>query len=337
LGLSAFEQQNQLGRINAVYATPYGNHHDIEPTKRGTFLVTGTYQSYGGAFIYEIEKMDGRIVNGLVLEDVFQKDRFVPETRSGSSEKDWFHLNSVDDQGDGTIILSGRNQSVVAKLEWPSGSLRWILADPANWDAEHTPYLLTPTEPNFIWPNMQHAPVALPDQDGDPDTVDVLVFDNGAMRSEDDAALYTRLVILRVNEKAMTVHTVWEYTGAPDEKLFSRIRGNVQRLENGNFLGTYPVEYDAAPNEPVTLRELTEDGETVWECKLRLPDGFDDLRLVVCQSMRLPLYRPGMENIRLGAHPYNLVPGEVYKMVGLEKPTYNALREITMYGTSEHR
>jgi hypothetical protein len=383
MGDTAFVRQNLLGRVNALYGAPYGNHHDIEPTARGTFLVTGAKAPVGGAFLYEIDEESGQTVNELPLYMVFQESRDVPEASRPEGSKDWFHLNSIDDLGDGTLLVSGRNQSTVARIAWPSGELRWMLAAPEGWDEEHLPYLLAPVDEDFVYPNMQHAPVALPDQDGNPDTLDILLFDNGTQRAldippgaadapgslpaapldpgdapgslpdastaappdipaaaqdipsdaqdaVDAASRCSRIVQLRVDEEALTVSAVWEYTGLPDDGLFSQLRGNAQRLENGNTLGTYPMRSGQEENEPVTIREVTPAGEVVWEIVLKAPETLGGLRLTVCQSMRLPLYTAGMEDIRLGEPPRDLIPEEVYRDYGMSKG--NSAREAGPVG-----
>jgi hypothetical protein len=380
MGDTAFVRQNLLGRVNALYGSPYGNHHDIEPTGRETFLVTGAKSPVGGAFVYEIDEESGQVVNELPLRTVFQENRDVPEARRPEGSKDWFHLNAIDDLGDGTILVSGRNQSTVARIAWPSGELRWTLAAPAGWDEKHLPYLLAPDGEDFVYPNMQHAPVALPDQDGNPDTLDILLFDNGTGRAPDGAEDDTdalpdatgshaspdalpgatgslpnaspdalpdttgslpdalpdilpaapdapadgeprcsRIAQLRVDEAALTVSLVWEYTGLPGDGLFSQLRGNAQRLENGNTLGTYPMRAGQEENEPVTIREITPAGEAVWELVLKAPETLGGLGLIVCQGMRLPLYTAGMEDIRLGEPPHDLIPQEVYSDYGIRK------------------
>jgi hypothetical protein len=75
----------------------------------------------------------------------------------------------------------------------------------------------------------------------------IILFDNGYGRG------YSRIIEVdpRNNE------TVWEYMGSPTETFFSKERGSVQRLRNGNTLIT---ESDRG-----RVFEITKEGEIVWE------------------------------------------------------------------------
>jgi hypothetical protein len=85
-----------------------------------------------------------------------------------------------------------------------------------------------------------HLPTVLPNGN-------VLVFDNGPFRG------YSRLVEVDPATKAI----VWEWRASPPEAFFSRIRGSVQPLPNGNLLVTESTKGRAF--------EITREGTTVWE------------------------------------------------------------------------
>ncbi|RMH69336.1 MAG: hypothetical protein D6683_16230 [Actinomyces sp.] len=82
----------------------------------------------------------------------------------------------------------------------------------------------------------QHDPVLLDDGH-------ILIFDNGTKRS--------RVVEL----DPLTNRVTWRYDGPP--RFFSKTRGSVQRLENGNTLITI--------SDSGYVREVDADGTTVWE------------------------------------------------------------------------
>lgn len=75
----------------------------------------------------------------------------------------------------------------------------------------------------------------------------VLTFDNGPHRGWSRA--------LEVDP--VTGKVVWEFRGTEASPLFSAVRGFVQRLPNGNTLIT--------ESERGRAREVTDDGEVVWE------------------------------------------------------------------------
>ena len=162
------------------------------------------------------------------------------------SAADWFHLNAIVWDG-GDVILSGRHSSAVVRMAWPSGEIKWILASPYGWLPMYQKYLLTPEagQSDFEWPYWQHAPYLLPDQDNNPDTEDILLFDNGCARFGEpevqqklltgDLALiqhYSRLVQYRIDEKAGTIRQVWQYGKERREELYTQRCGDADLLPN---------------------------------------------------------------------------------------------------------
>jgi arylsulfate sulfotransferase len=270
-----------LGRIHSVYYTPYGVHHEIQEGKNGNFLVAGSKnRNTVEDFIYEINTSAGTIDNAIDLTLVFPKDR----NAQNDNARDWFHLNTIvwlpEEEA---ILVSGRNQSVVAKLYWPSGIPQWILADYENWPSSYVPYLLKPFGQRFEWPYTQHAPKILADADKNPDTFDVLIFDNGNYRPQyehnpayfygkETSNRYSRIACYRVNEKDMTIKLLWQY-GSSRSELFSPIRGDAHLLGNGNVLGIFDlgkqdnrsiiVEIDPKTQTSVYEAEINRDGYRV--------------------------------------------------------------------------
>ena len=90
----------------------------------------------------------------------------------------------------------------------------------------------------------QHYPVAL-------DNGHLLLFDNlGNYRSKNGVSR-----VIEFDPETMAI--VWEYAGAPESPFGSDIRGDQQRLANGNTLIT---ESDTG-----RILEVTADGALVWE------------------------------------------------------------------------
>jgi hypothetical protein len=102
--------------------------------------------------------------------------------------------------------------------------------------------ILDPESRRFIWAwgannvRAQHHSQLLPNGN-------ILIFNNGTKSSE----------ILEIDPRSGDL--VWSY--APEEGFFSRTRGSVQRLANGNTLITESNRGRA--------REITRDGGVVWE------------------------------------------------------------------------
>ena len=160
----------------------------------------------------------------------------------------------------------------------------------------------------------------LPDYDHNPDTVDILLFDNGISRDSMGEKIpaekrYTRLVHYRVDEKAKTVEQLWQY-GKERPELYARTLGNVQLLENGNIYASFAREGHSVPKKksPPVIKdtvylEVNRQGEVIWEC---LGRSFDNsIRYGEYRAERWPLYNKDMDYSTLMQEPQNFVPKEV--------------------------
>jgi hypothetical protein len=90
----------------------------------------------------------------------------------------------------------------------------------------------------------------------------ILLFDNGQGRPEDEGGEYTRVVEFSLSEYDLAATKVWEYRPSPD--LFSRTRGGAYRLKNGNTL----VNFNTTPRVVV---EVDRDGEELWRLEAWSP------------------------------------------------------------------
>lgn len=233
-----------LGRIYSTNSAPYGVHHDIEEIGGGKLLITG---SDAGPtvedFIYELDPLTGMIGATIDFKRILDPRR----TSMYRNDKDWLHMNAVTwSEGDSSIIVSGREQSAVVKLSYPESKIKWILGNHDNWLPEYTKYLLAPKGRHFEWQYAQHAPIILPDQDNNPDTVDIILFDNHNFMDKQKIkdmpeSRYSRIVQYRIDEKEMTVEQLWEFGKERGNELFADVRGSVEYLPNGNILGYFSL------------------------------------------------------------------------------------------------
>jgi Arylsulfotransferase (ASST) len=116
--------------------------HEFEITPQGTALITAEYPVHwnlsgvhglknGSVFDSVVQEID--IPTGLVL---FQWDSLDHVPVTDTYEKlpknprfpfDYFHVNSVEPDNDGTIVISGRNTWAAYKVDHRSGATIWIL------------------------------------------------------------------------------------------------------------------------------------------------------------------------------------------------------------------
>lgn len=271
---ATFSEISMLGEVVQKYDIPNQMHHEIREMPNGNFLVgSNSYpfnnNSWDGNLeedlIVEVDRTTGEIVKSWDLNLILDNQR---PRADGSNSDDWLHLNAIYyDQEDNTIVFSGRHQSVVAKIGYELGDVKWILAHPAAWRPELLPYVLTPVnadgtpiEPgtqDFL-PYFQHYPAKLPNGN-------IMLFDNGNFRGiyDDPAAeevSYSRAVEYKIDPKSRTVQKVWEFSY--DKSIFNEATGSVQFLEdNGHRL----IGFMNGTAKTPKIVELDEAGNIVFE------------------------------------------------------------------------
>jgi arylsulfate sulfotransferase len=293
---------NLLGKVFASYSVPYGIHHDTVEMPGGNFLVTAN----GGTMedvILELERTTGKIVSDIKLRDIFPEPFFTqkPEgleaeawLRESGIPKDWAHHNAIwYDAADDSILISLRNQSMVMKLGYPAGDIRWILAADENIPEEWSKnYLLRPMTKDFKFPNAQHAVMRLSDLDGNADTLDIVLFDNndgyGRGLSEENKK-YSQGIHLRINEKTRTVEQLWAWGKELGQSYYSRQMGDTNYYdETHNYLVTFAdifnsPEINTTTGEPrASVQEVSDIGKVVFQAEF--------FGATVYRAERMPLY-----------------------------------------------
>ncbi len=128
---------------------------------------------------------------------------------------DFFHINSVDLDNDGNLLVSSRSTHTVYKLDRHSGTIMWRLG------GKHSDFEMA-SGSNFAW---QHHVRRQPDGT-------MTLFDNGATPAVEKLS---RGLILDIDEHAMTASLRRQYT---HPKILSGSQGSMQPLANGNvFIG----------------------------------------------------------------------------------------------------
>jgi arylsulfate sulfotransferase len=340
-GDTLLTERNLLGKFLRVWYSPYGVHHDIEEGTDGNLLLAGSKGYTSQDFVYELDVKTGEIIHTLWLRTILPHTsvRFYTTLEAQNSfkrdwkvsVKDWFHLNTIL-WDDGNVILSGRHSSAVMKIDWPSGEIQWILASPYGWPKKYQKYLLTPLENQaaFEWPYWQHAPIFLPDQDNNPNTTDLLLFDNGTVRFGEADVLeklrtgnlsaierYSRMVQYRIDESAGTIEQIWQYGKERGVELYSERCGNVVQLSNGNRMGLFMIESmnKEDPSSHSVISEVDESGNLVWEAMLTSATG----QLLEYRAERMPLYHECDQYLWLRQSAQILIPDSVLKANGVQQ------------------
>jgi hypothetical protein len=207
--------------------------HEFRLTREGTALIS-IYRTIpydlspvGGppngkvteGVVQEIDVATGRVLfEWHSLDHVPLDESHQPPPASASTAYDYFHLNSVNPDADGNLIISSRHTWTVYKLDRHTGAVLWRLGGKKS-DFDLGPGVA------FAW---QHNPIVA---DG-PDTI--RIFDN---ESNGAAVLpYSRVIWVRHDDIRRTA-TLERWFKHPDG-LLAASQGNSQALVNGDtFVG----------------------------------------------------------------------------------------------------
>ena len=203
--------------------------HDFLLTAQGTALVTSYFPvlcdlsayggaSYGGITDGVMQEIDVR--TGLVMYEWTSLDH-VPVGDSYNSPVhsstrfpyDYFHINSINVDRDGTILISARNTWTAYDLNPASGQIEWQLG------GKHSSF----KGASSVRTAYQHDPRELPEGT-------ISMFDNG---SSPTVHPQSRAVVLSLNRQAGTATLLAQLTHTP--ALVSESQGNAQLLANGDW------------------------------------------------------------------------------------------------------
>ena len=158
---------------------------------------------------------------------------------------EWTHMNALAfDLNDNSLILSSRHLSRIIKVGYPDGNIIWSMGHqmPSNdVDFGH--------EIGF---SFQHSLEIL-------DNGNIVFFDNGNLSTlflETDVPL-SRALEISINESNGNYSSFIEWEYILDENLFGFASGNVQKLNNENYLITTIGDLG-------TTLEVNQNHEIVW-------------------------------------------------------------------------
>ena len=211
---------------------------------------------------------------------------------------DWLHPNTVSYQ-DGYLYLSFRNQHMVLKMDYATKEIIWVATPAYSKDEQGTIHavqdqisekLVVPTEDDadFEWFYSQHEIVPLPDMDGNPETDDFTIFDNGQDRGvyglyngvADKNSFYSRIVHYRVNFAEKTITQIFDWGEDEVPSLSSYYYGGAQYIagqgESG-YLGCFGMldfgegtQYGVSVGSKIVL--VSDEGEP--ECTWHFANGY---------------------------------------------------------------
>jgi Arylsulfotransferase (ASST) len=203
--------------------------HEFQLTAQGTALITAYYPilcnlsavggpAHGALTDAVFQEID--VTTGLVMYEWTSVDHVAiaeSEERAATSSTSWpfdfFHLNSIGFDQDGTLLVSSRNTWTVYDVDPRSGQILWRLG------GRRSTFKLAPGAATAF----QHDPRELPDGD-------ISEFDNGASPK---VHAQSRAVVLSLDRQHATATLVSQFTHTPP--LLSESQGSVQALANGDW------------------------------------------------------------------------------------------------------
>jgi hypothetical protein len=241
--------------------------HEFRLTPEGTALITvyktvhGDLSSVGGpssGLITEgaVEEID--IATGAVLfewhslDHVPLSESHVAPPTSSTAAYDYFHINAVNPDVDGNLIISSRHTWTVYKLDRHTGAIIWRLGGKSS-DFELGPGVA------FAW---QHNPLVA---DGPPGTI--RIFDNES-NGPSPVLPYSRVIWVRHDDVQKTATLEREFVHP--QKLQAPSQGNSQALDNGDtFVGWGALG---------RFSEFDPDGNLLFDATVPVSEGYDDYR-----------------------------------------------------------
>jgi hypothetical protein len=225
--------------------------HEFQLTPQGTALIT-VYDpilcnlssaggpAYGGLTDSVFQEID--VKTGLVMyewtavDHVAIGESYEPADRSNTAEPyDFFHLNSIDRNHDGSLLISSRNTWTVYELDPATGKIVWRLG------GRHSSFKMG-AGTGTAW---QHDPREL--EDGS-----ISMFDNGASPSEHSQS---RAIVVSVDGQTGTATLTGRFIHSPP--LLVESEGSVQALPNGDwFVGWGQEPY---------FSEFSPEGQLLFE------------------------------------------------------------------------
>jgi hypothetical protein len=247
------------GDLHEFILTPEGTalftvyEQQVAPgTLAGSPQLSGSPQASGSAPLLDSIVQEVDIASGRVLFEWHSSDHVSPsESFAGPSAGhpfDYFHINSIDVEPDGNLLISARHTSAVYKIDRQTGAVIWRLGGKLS-DFEMG------DGAKFSW---QHDARRRPDGS-------LTLFDDGSNGGKPANEYYSRGLVLDVNESDHVATLLRAYSHS---LILANSQGSMQTLPNGNVL----VGWGDQPQ----YTEFAADGSVVLDA--RLPAGSTSYR-----------------------------------------------------------
>lgn len=238
----------RLAEVQAGNGFVGADLHEFVLTPRGTALcllynpVRWSLTDVGGPangtamdnIVQEIEVETGNVLfEWHALDHIDIAETYRRVSPNATRPLDYVHLNSIDEDHDGNLIVSGRNTHAIYKIDRTSGEVMWRLnGRRSNFRmGEHAPFVV------------QHDARRLSDGT-------LSLFDNATEQpDEGEGGIASRGLVLELDMDTMQANVAREYVH--ETGIVSVSQGNMQTLPNGNVFigwGSAPVFSEFGPD-----------------------------------------------------------------------------------------
>ncbi len=309
---AGFPSYDQNFNYVRTYLTTNGyltEGHDLKVQADGGYLMLG----YRNNIVDLSKYYPGGSTSASVRETVIQEftaagelifqwrawDHF--DIRDQPSNTDFPHMNALNIDEDGHILLSSRHLSEVTKINRDSGEIIWRLS------GAHNDFTFVNDSLNGF--SLQHDISALGHGH-------YMVFDNGNGRTPQ----VSRAVEYELDLTNMTATLVWQFRDTPDK--YTYWQGNAQRLPTGNTLINF-----VRPQYPKAI-EVDTNGVKHLELSL-VPssDAYRSFRFPWNGVVAVPylIVEPQQDNITLIFNKFGDTNVAYYRIYGGTSPQPTAL------------
>jgi hypothetical protein len=255
----------QIARVRAGNGLQ-ADLHDFQLTPQGTALITAYDPIYcnlssaagsadGAVTDGTFQEIDVR--TGLVmfqwtsLDHVALAESYAPANTSDTAFPfDFFHINSINLDQDGSLLISARNTWTAYDLNPQTGQIAWQLG------GKHSSFTLGP-ETTTAW---QHDPRELANGS-------FSIFDNGASPTVHSQS---RGIVVSLEPQSKTATLVSQFTH-PSPPILTKSQGNIQAQANGDWF----VGWGEVPD----FSEFSPTGRLLFDAHLPPGDqSYRDLR-----------------------------------------------------------
>ncbi|MBA3648031.1 MAG: aryl-sulfate sulfotransferase [Chitinophagales bacterium] len=236
-------------------------NHDFQIFADGHYFMQATDPQLMDLTVYDTSYQSNATVTGNVIQEFDSNKNLIFEWRTwdhmsiletineslGNKNVRPFHLNSIDQDTDGNIIVSWRAMDQVDKIDVSTGDFIWRLGGLYN------EFTFINDSLKF---NTQHDVRRIPNGH-------ITMFDNNNTLIP-NTSFAKEYALDEVNK---TATLVWSYKHPPIDgnEISSNAKGNVQRLENGNTLINWGL-FNSTHNFP-NITEVDSNNNIVWELR----------------------------------------------------------------------